>query len=80
MPSPARSGAILPILPDPTTHDTVSAETSATPDFSIAPSVDNILNRRHDLSEDPTGMDGSSDSYVRTVRRTFGFALRKRLY
>ena len=82
MPPPAaaqKGGDSLPMLPDPTDGRTIG---SAPPprDFSIAPSAENILNRRHDLSEDQSGPPGNSNGYLRSVGRTFGLALKKTLY
>jgi hypothetical protein len=77
---PARpTDGALPMLPDPTDD---AATTAAQPpqDFSVAPSVDNILNRRHDLSEEQMGEPGGSGGYLRSVGRTFGLALKKALY
>jgi len=78
-PAPAVSGA-QPMLPDPTIESAAGDLPSPSQDFSIAPSVDNILNRRHDLSEDQAGAPGSSSSYIRSVGRTFGLALKRALY
>jgi len=74
-----KDGDSLPMLPDPTDGRTIG---SAPPprDFSIAPSAENILNRRHDLSEDQSGPPGNSNGYLRSVGRTFGLALKKTLY
>jgi hypothetical protein len=82
LPVPARTNdGGLSILPDPTDNvGTTPTAAAAAQDFSIAPSVDNILNRRHDLSEDQMGEPGSSSSYLRSVGRTFGLALKKSLY
>lgn len=78
-PAPANQGT-LPMLPDPTGGAVASATVEPRQDFTIAPSVDNILNSRHDLSEDQMGLAGSSDTYVRSVGRTFGLAIKKALY
>lgn len=80
-PLPKRSTDAVPaMLPDPTSAASTGPEPSPPQDFSIAPSVDNILNSRHDLSEDPLGEPGSSSGYLRSVGRTFGLALKKSLY
>ncbi len=58
----------------------VRSASSPPQDFSIAPSVSNIFNRRNDLSEDQMGAEGSPNAYLRSVGRTFGLALKKSLY
>jgi len=70
----------LPMLPDPMDGSEVRSTDPLRQDFSVAPSVDNILNRRHDLSDDQAGDFGNSGGYLRSVGRTFGLALKKALY
>jgi hypothetical protein len=68
------------MLPDPTDGAGVSPSLSPPPDFSVAPSVSNILNRRDDLIETETGVPGSGAGYLRSVGRTLGVAVKRALY
>jgi hypothetical protein len=68
------------MLPDPTDGAGASPSLSPPPDFSVAPSVSNILNRRDDLIETETGVPGSGAGYLRSVGRTLGVAVKRALY
>ena len=78
MPQPTPDAPTM--LRDPTEGEGAGTAVPMPRDFSVAPSVSNILNRRRDLSEDEVGLPGIGAGYLRSVGRTLGLALKKALY